>query len=390
MNLISRHTIFCLLLLVSCSKTEYYPVFDLETPDECFSAYLSATDFGADPTGATDSSAAIQQMLDQIYSGETEDVVLYFPEGRYRFDAVCTLTVSQMKDDPILLRLVGTSARETILECHNETGLFLFDSRNKSSQISMEKMTLRACRPSINSAFSFVFPEGGNLHHRSFICDSITIDGNASGDYFSTGLNLYGQWRPLVQHTRIEYAVDRPAGRGIDVSGTYTPRVVESVFSNLDTGILYDAINGEGGDFCGNEFERTRVGIACSSQGIEPHLNIDSNRFSCEEYGIHIDARKFNFIRHNVFEDSGAAGREYADIFIESTYATNQKASNHIISYNSFLPSENSAREMIRLGQKVSDVFVHDNHFQGRGRILNDVGNTENTVLYDNRDEMIN
>ena len=51
-------------------------------------------DFGADPTGNRDSSAAIQQAVNQALTKESSGIV-YAPSGRYRIDSTITIrTVS--------------------------------------------------------------------------------------------------------------------------------------------------------------------------------------------------------------------------------------------------------------------------------------------------------
>ncbi|MHB9026326.1 MAG: glycosyl hydrolase family 28-related protein [Armatimonadota bacterium] len=78
------------------------------------------TQYGADPTGANDSTTAIQQALDQVSNNGPKSAV-YFPAGTYKITSTLTLTSSQGA------LLVGCG-RNTTLQWYGSSGGIMFRS----------------------------------------------------------------------------------------------------------------------------------------------------------------------------------------------------------------------------------------------------------------------
>jgi hypothetical protein len=68
----------------------------LRTAQSKMREIVSVTDFGADPTGAADSTAAIQAAWDSIKSANG---TLFFPKGTYRCDGVLSFTVNYVSNN---------------------------------------------------------------------------------------------------------------------------------------------------------------------------------------------------------------------------------------------------------------------------------------------------
>jgi hypothetical protein len=216
----------------------------------------------------------------------------------------------------------------------------------------------------------------------------VAVRSQEQGNSFRVGMNLYGQWRPLLRNIIVEGSEasnesELRMDTCINVSGTYTPRMHDSKLKYGKVGIGYVADKGEGGDFSGNVLKWCGIGVYCYSPGIEPHLNFANNLIDCFSIGMHIDARKFNQIGGNHFTNTCKPTNNYIDFMFDCS-VQHMTAANTILSENIFENGENPNRIMIFIGERVADIFIRDNRFDSRGTLLQDNENISNLIVNGN------
>lgn len=160
---------------------------------------VSVLDFGADPTGATDSTAAIQKAINAASNANT--VELHFPAGIYNYtnlycyyDATLNPGYNATRNSKMVLTGEGI-AQET-------TG---------------NSGTILVCTATTGDGFiaSPVVADGGGYSDREFVVQGITFKGNTAGSL----LAAYGAVE--FRATYCSFLQSNAAGSGLRVSTAY-------------------------------------------------------------------------------------------------------------------------------------------------------------------------
>jgi hypothetical protein len=342
---------------------------------------FSVLEYGADSTGIADSSPAFQLAFNALLTKGYG--TLYMPHGNYLLNKQVDITGGGM-----LFEIKGDGVNKTFIKCNNKVGGIKIYSNNRTSQITIHDFTLIPMLQKSGTAFEYSMIPGGNRENRSCIMENLNVI-TERGNSFSVGLNLSGHWRQLVKAVSVSgspFATTPVMTIGIDVSGSYTPRVINCNVKYANEGIVYITTAGQSGDFVGNNATLCNTGIKLSeNSGVQPHLNVENNSFDCFKFGLKLESRKIIFVKNNTFANINAPKDSvYNDLFISLTDAANQPVDNILIVNNKFEKGFNPKRVMIYLGTKCSDIFIRKNIFEGPGTPLSNPNNTPNTVFENN------
>lgn len=342
---------------------------------------FSVLEYGADSTGVADSSPAFQLAFNALLTKGYG--TLYMPQGNYLLNKQVDITGGGM-----LFEIKGDGVNKTFIKCNNTVGGIKIYSNNRTSQITIHDFTLIPMLQKSGTAFDYSMIPGGNRENRSCIIENLNIK-NENGKSFAIGLNLTGQWRQLVKAVSVsgsEFTTTPVMLTGIDVSGSYTPRVLNCKVKYANEGIVYTTIAGQSGDFVGNNLTFCNTGIKLSeNSGVQPHLNVENNTFDCYQYGLKLESRKIIFVKNNTFSNQNAAkDAAYNDLYISLTDGANQNVDNILIVNNTFNKGTNPQRIMIFIGTKCSDIFIRKNIFDSKGTVLSDPNNSPNIVFENN------
>jgi hypothetical protein len=384
-NTASANTSY-LYAVIHCSSAVHYSAAlvssNLKTELSFASQNIfSVLEYGADATGLTDSSPAFQAAINALNTKGYG--TFYMPQGIYVLNSQVGINGSSM-----LFEIKGDGIDKTIIKCNNSTGGIRIYSSNRSSQITIHDFSMVPMLANSGTAFEYTMLSGGNRENRSCIVENVTIQSSVSNS-FSKGMNLTGQWRTLAKNITISgspFSTTAVMTVGIDVTESYTPRVINSTVNNANEGILYISDAGQSGDFVGNTLTKCNLGIRLSQfTGVQPHVNVESNTFDCYQYGLKIESRKIIFVKNNTFSNLNATpGSDYYDLHIELTDGANQDVSDILVVNNTFTPSSNTKRVMIYLGNTVSNIFVRKNTFNSSGTEFSVPNNSPLVVFEDN------
>jgi hypothetical protein len=342
---------------------------------------FSVLEYGADSTGVADSSPAFQLAFNALLAKGYG--TLYMSHGSYLLNSQINISGGGM-----LFEIKGDGVNKTIIKCNNVLGGIKIYSANRTSQISIHDFSIVPMLSNSGTAFEYSMIPGGNRENRSCIIENLNVK-TENGKSFAIGLNLKGHWRQLVKAVEVSGSVfvGTPVMKiGIDVTDSYTPRVINCKVKYANEGIVYITSAGQSGDFVGNNVTCCNTCIKLSeNSGVQPHLNVENNIIDCYQYGLKLESRKIIFVKDNTFSNQNAASdAAYNDLFISLTDGANQNVANILIVKNIFNKSSSSKRIMIYLGTKCSDIFVRENTFDGVGTILSNANNSPNTIFENN------
>ena len=134
---------------------------------------ISVLDFGADPTGATDSTAAIQTAINSAIG------LLFFPKGTYKVSS--PLTIPPTSGNNSNLTLLGTGTQSQIVPAASMSSIFSVTGKN-----------VRFSQLFLNNASSYAVSGISMATPSSDAGLSVQID-HCSIIGFTNGLNLSGQ-----------------------------------------------------------------------------------------------------------------------------------------------------------------------------------------------------
>lgn len=387
MNIKTHILTFSIFLLstTSCTlqKEEIIEVFNYieETandPKLIDQNIFSVVEFGADKTGVINSSESIQRAINALVNKGYG--TLYFPKGSYLLNQQVEVTIAGVG-----MAIKGDGVNETTLKVNNSLGGLKINSANRVSQVTFREFTIRPMLANSGTAIDYNMPAGGNRANRSCLVENVVVSSQDNRS-FTYGLSLKGQWRSIIRNATVSGSIFSaevaPTLKiGIDVSESYTPRVIDSKVTYAEEGVTYNTINGEGGDFCNNHIVKCNTGMQFRSVGVEPHVNVEYNYFDCYKYGLRMESRKLVFICHNTFNNTNTPSGDYNDIFIGMTSGAKQASANTLIDSNNFINGSNPDRKLIYLGYWTTNVFVRNNSIDTRGTLLINSDYIKNTDI---------
>ena len=298
--------------------------------------YYTPLQWGAVRDGVTDASPEIQIALDAVIG--IDGGRLHFPAGDYLMNSVVSFTSDNLE---FMISGDGVEVTRFIVPGTNTDGVFDFTFTQRLSQMTFKDFTALADGLGCGTAIKLTQPEGGNRHNRTVYINRVEVKGNdITQDYFNTGINLTGAWRPLLDAV----IVGGPYGPGVsdDLSNT-SPLYYADVGINVDDCYSFFVNNSyvwsakigissqssgaseeEGGRVINTNIVGVRTGVIYTRTAQEPGLRVVDNHINSRDYGIRLDGAKFVRIAGNLMYNEDIS-EEFTgtpiDMFLENTSA---------------------------------------------------------------------
>lgn len=296
--------------------------------------YVSILDFGADPTGKTDSSVAIQKAVKQIYmnpndskSDDSFKKILHFPAGTYKITGTVYIppNASLLGEGPERSVLISvTTGNNTILQTRslwgNTSTAFLPLNQGLSTPVNNVSISSLGFQYGANIALYTVTTNPTALLNLDMTTNSRVVGCKFMGTYTNNVLSVANLGQVHVPYS------------GIYVSGstTYNIQIENNTFNQLILG-SYGYDDSQYISYINNVFDTNYIGIKLGSAITSPtnssgplYGQAHINKFlKIYAQGLDINAPKNNttttsFVSNsNLFSNVGNAsiGNESGQIF---------------------------------------------------------------------------
>jgi hypothetical protein len=255
---------------------------------------LNAVAFGADPTGASDSTAAFNAAVAAL--GTNHCGAIYFPAGKYRFNSALSVTLGGSKCS---LTIAGVGQDASTLYWPNASGGLTIDyGTDYSNSAHVRGLSFTTGTTNGGLALRFYMSVAIANPANTAISDvySVTIrgdDGYEVTNYWSTGLTLDNVSNAQVENLTVVGAA-AIGGNGILIQGkpssaTYAValNVAKSTFLGLTSGLVYGSYV-QGVTIDQTNFTAVVQGIIVpgANTGVEQQLSITNSQFNASLGGI--------------------------------------------------------------------------------------------------------
>jgi hypothetical protein len=227
----------------------------------------------------------------------------------------------------------GTGTHGSRLMSTAAEGLLLFESGRNGMDLTVRNLALMAGRPDAGTALTIHCKIlGGVRVERGALIENVLIDSIYDDSYFSKGISLVGQWRPLLRNVTVRgaksgsIADDSPAFKmqiGIQQDAFYAGRFTGCHVSNCHTAYSWIAEeNGEGFVLIDCTADRWRVGAVIATPEQEPGGAMAHCRIRARDIGLRIDHKRLMAVTDNEFSPLSPAGDyPYYDVTVSNSWA---------------------------------------------------------------------
>jgi hypothetical protein len=158
------------------------------------SRVFNPIDYGADPTGASDSAPAFNAMIAEI--GADRHVEVFIPPGQFLLNSrVEFLPGGNTSQYGLSIRGGGQDATE--IRVDNNDGGFLFSGMTMSRVcVQVSDLSFVAMRTNITAAFEFEAADAGDPLCRQLVMENIYVTSplHTSPNFFATGFKVKNAW----------------------------------------------------------------------------------------------------------------------------------------------------------------------------------------------------
>jgi hypothetical protein len=347
----------------------------------------SPLDYGADPTGARDSSPAFDRLAKACAASRQIEVVI--PPGRYRLShRVVWRASGNASNYGLRIRGSGEDVTELLID-NPEGGLQFIGTEISRMTVTFSDFSLVALRPDAGTALEFDTANPGDQHSRQFNAENLLIRGERfDTGSFRAGVIVRNAWYPRLRNVKItdSYGPDRPAEGewmqdAILLEDCYSPLITECYVWGGKTGLTYRAKwkGPEDGIVSQSYFVGNERGIVVSmtkdtTVWEKPAFHISDCHINYRDCGVYLSGVRQATIHHCLFychDTAGAVffgggkGRDFDPIDIDAAYA-----SDTIIDDNLFTEPANPRRVAVRISPQSGYVMIRDNQFNHDGTAI--------------------
>lgn len=356
---------------------------------------LNPVSFGADPTGAADSSPAFQRLM--VEAGTNRQVRILIPPGRFRLAKRVVLAASGNASN-YGMRVEGAGEDVTELLVDNAEGGILFNGEHISRMtFSIAGLSFVAVRPDSGTALKFEIPNPGDQHARQFNAENLLIRGERfDNGSFSNGIIVRNAWYPRLVNVKVtsRYGGDSLTPQELLqhrsqlkhaflLEDCYSPLIDSCYVWGGDYGLVQRAVHGgqEDGIVAKSYFVGNIVGITLdivrqAKYWAEPGFHIDNCHVAFRDSGILVRGVRQMNISHCLFycsDRSGAAfdrpkngpARDFEPADIDIVYGSDM-----IIKGNIFTEPANPRRVAVRISKDSGFVLITANQFNIEGTAI--------------------
>ncbi len=362
-------------------------------------AFVSASvvDYGADPSGAEDSSPAFERLLAE--AGTSRHIRILIPPGRYRLKKQVVISADG-NDTYYGLRIEGAGENVTeILVDNAEGGLAFAGKQITRLGVIVSDLSLVAGREGAGTALSFDTANWGVQNDRQFTARNVTIRGERfDRGFFNTGLHVRNTWYALFQNLNISQQYGPAMGPkqhsmeyGILLEDCYSPTIENCRVENSKYGLVLRAVRTqpEDGIIHGSYFVGNVEGIVIDNnkkpgEWPEPGFHIDNCHVNFRDRGIRFQGVRQANISHTLFycpDHTGTKWMEYETAIIPGGDAARPRdfeprdvdldnCSDIILDGNIFTEPSNPNRVGVRIGPDSAGILVSGNQFNMGGTAI--------------------
>ena len=362
------------------------------------SRVFNPVDYGADPTGTSDSAPAFNAMIADI--GADRHVEVFIPPGQFLLNSrVEFLPGGNTSQYGLSIRGGGQDATE--IHVDNNAGGFLFSGMTMSwVSVHVSDLSFVAMRTNIAAAFEFEVADAGDPLCRNLNVENVYITSpiHTSPNFFTAGLKVRNAWDARFVNITIRkqgvYADPvRHPEFGIHLEDCRTPIIRDCHINKVQTAVYHGKNNSvaRGGIFVNSYFVDVDTGIDLRLRTVGegwpmPKLHIDNchiNSFVC---GINVAGVRQMNISHVLFYCSESGGSNwfnngtpnpaYNPVDINLAYAANIT-----IDHCLFVEPSTPKRRAIQISADSGYVLMDGNQFNMEGTAIhNDSPNTVSSI----------
>jgi len=348
-------------------------------------AVFDPVDYGADPSGKTDSSPAFQRLVADM--GKLRRAKIVIPPGVYLLSAPIEISASgNLETYGLAIKGAGQDVTELLVD--NPQGGILWQGEQMNMlSVSVSDLSIVAARDHAGVGLQFSKRLLGVKHRTQFLAENVLIRG-ARFDVgsFDTGLVVRGAWYPRLRNVQVAgpYGVDEERtlntmSEGILLEDSYNPMISHCRVWSAGDGLIHRSgeVPVEDGSIINSYFVGVKRGIVVqlreAGQWEEPGLRISQCHIAYRDYGVTIRGNRQATIDHCLFycmDRAGAAFPMYQDSEPRDFIPVDidlEAAGDVIIDGNLFTEPANPARVAVRIGKQSGYVLIRGNQFNLEG-----------------------
>jgi len=349
----------------------------------------SLIEFGADPTGRDDSSAAFDRILAQAKGSRHIHIVI--PAGAYRLQRRALMVVAGNHAN-YGIRISGAGQDVTELLVDNPDGGLGFrgNGLNRLS-CTISDLSLVAVRDGAGVALAFDIANPGDHHARQFTAERVLIRGERfDRGSFSSGIEVRNAWYPALRDVKVTAPygplapAPSPLAHAILLEDCYSPLLNECYVWGGRCGLVHRAAakRPEDGIVRDSYFVGCEEGIvidlvADPASWPEPGFHISDCHVNYRDRGIVLKGVRQATIDTSLFYCHDRTGTKWwkqepatvagGDARIPRPFEPRDidlvHASDVIISHNIFTEPANPRRVAIVIGKNAGHVVMSSNQF---------------------------
>lgn len=255
---------------------------------------LNAVSYGADPTGATDSTAAWTAMLTALGAGHCGSI--YFPKGKYRFNAALSATLTSTPYSQCAISIEGDGQDLSVLYWPNASGGLTINYANVRNSAHFRNLTFTTGQAGGGTALTLSL-SGTDVGVAGSTIQNVAIrgdDGYYVADYWDYGVKiLQVSYVQVVNLSVSGMAGHNGIGMLIQGNGptataySVVVDVAQSNFQQLNKGIVYGSYV-QGVTVSQSNFTAGNYGIIseAAESGTLEQLAVNSSQFNVTRAGI--------------------------------------------------------------------------------------------------------
>jgi hypothetical protein len=343
---------------------------------------ISIDDFGGDPSGVNDSTAALNAAFAAIGSNGC----IRFSVGIYKF--LSSITCTLPSNTPAAILLDGQGPSGTVLYWPSANGL-VFNCSNQAQTVNIRGMAFTCGGVGVQTAI--VVNQSSPLGtFETSVFFNLTFRGqtNNSATYWGTGAVINNYSATSWDSVTFLGGGANGGGTGITFQGTGVGgvsgpnfsiyhNIAKSIFNSLGIGLNYGGYS-QGITVTQCNFQNTQVGIFSPSSPVsegQSQLNIDNNQFNCFNTAILLQSGVSNV---------SISGNDIIVNDTENSNAISVSGSPYGTIYGNNINSLGSGSTFGIVLNNCSSWNVSSNVIDGFGQGILLLGNTDNSIVSTN------
>jgi hypothetical protein len=354
-------------------------------------------DYGADATGARDSSAAFERV--QRAAGTNRHYRIWLPPGSYRLARQAVIRASG-NDSYCGLHIQGAGENVTELLVDNaDGGLSFVGTRISRLGFIVSDLALVAARAGVGTALAFEIPNPGVENMRQFTARNVAVRGERfDKGYFNTAVRVRNAWYALLQNVNVTQQYQTEIGDekyameyGFLLEDCYSPLLENCRVLNGKYGFVQRAVNTYPEDgivrdsyFVGN-VECLVIDLNKAPPAWpEPGFHVDNCHLNYRDRGIVVRGLQQANISHSLFYCHDRSGTRWfknehapvpgGDEATRRPYEPRdidlEFGANIVIDGNIFTEPANAGRVGVRIGPSSGHVVLTGNQFNMSGTAI--------------------